>query len=340
MKRLKQVWQLKRILTIPPGAPRLNCLAALISAMALGILLLTFHATPAGAGLDNSALAAPQLKINSPVATSGSDAAGQDSLTSLSADELNKRIHSAIHTSRLALQLHIALLEVGKHRITEFPDYTATFLKQERVDGDDLQELQTVEFKMRHKPFSVYMKWVEGGDVGRQALFVEGQYDDKLQVKLGGKKGTLLPIVKLEPTGPLAMKESRYPVTEMGILQLTELLLKYRYRDLGLKQGVRWEVIPDQKFLDHPCDCLVVEYANREIEPVYRRAITYIDKQRSLPICVRNFGWPAEGVDVTDPAALDEATLIEYYGYTDLQLEHRLSDADFDKANADYKFRR
>ncbi len=246
----------------------------------------------------------------------------------------------AIHTSRLALQLHIALLEAGKHRLAEYPDYTATFLKQERVEGDDLQELQTIEFKMRHKPFSVYMKWIEGGDVGRQALFVEGQYDDKLQVKLGGKKGTLLPVVKLDPTGGMAMKESRYPVTEMGILQLIEVILKYRYRDLALKQGVRWEFVPDQKFLDRPCDCLVIEYASRDIDPVYRQATTYIDKQTSLPVCVKNFGWPAEGVDVTDQKALDEATLIEYYGYTDIQLEHRLSDADFDKANADYKFRR
>jgi hypothetical protein len=69
MKLLKQVWQFRKFLTIPPGAPRLNCLAALICAMALGILSLTFHATPAGAGLDNSALATPQLKMSAPVAS-------------------------------------------------------------------------------------------------------------------------------------------------------------------------------------------------------------------------------------------------------------------------------
>jgi hypothetical protein len=339
MKRLKQLWQFRRFLVIPPGATRLNCLAALIGAMALGILVLTFNATPVGAGLDNSALAAPRLQLCAPIAATNS-AAGQNALGSLSADELNRRIHSAINTSRLALQLHIALLEAGKHRLSEYPDYTATFLKQERVEGQDLQELQTIELKMRHKPFSVYMKWLEGGDVGRQALFVEGEYDDKLQVKLGGKKGKILPVVKLDPGGSMAMKESRYPVTEMGILQLIELLLKYRYRDLALKQGARWEFVPDQKFLDRPCDCLVVEYASREIDPVYRHATTYLDKQTSLPICVRNFGWPEEGVDVSDPKALEEATLIEYYGYTDIQLDHRLSDADFDKANADYKFRR
>ena len=54
---------------------------------------------------------------------------------------------------------------------------------------------------------------------------------------------------------------------------------------------------------------------------------------------MRNFGWPDEGSRCRDPEALDEATLIEYYGYTDIQFEHRLTDADFDKGNADYKFR-
>ena len=156
--------------------------------MALGILLLTFHATPAGAGLDNSALAGAAIADRArPVRRAGGRSAGMRS-PSLSSDELNRRIHQAIHGSRLALQLHIALLESSKHRIANLPDYSATFLKQERVEGDDLQELQTIQFKMRHKPFSVYMKWLEGGDVGRQVLFVEGQYDDKLQVRLGGKK--------------------------------------------------------------------------------------------------------------------------------------------------------
>ncbi len=339
MKRLKQVWQLRKVLVIPRGAARLNVLAALIGVMALGILMLTFHVTPAGAGLDASAAAVPQLRLSGPSQVA-SDAAGQPGLSSLSADELNRRIQREIHGSRLALRLHIALLELGKQRLENIPDYTATFLKQERVDGEDLQDLQTIQLKMRHKPFGLYMKWLEGGDVGRQVLFSEGQYDDLVQVKLGGKKGNVLPVLKLEPTGSLAMKESRHPVTEMGLLQLVDFVLQFRRRDLTQKQGVHWEMIPDQKFFDHVCDCWVVEYDNREVEKVYRKSVTYIDRKYSLPICVKTFTWPADGVDVTDPAALDEATFIEYYGYTDIEFETRLCDADFDKGNAEYKFRR
>ncbi|HEY2250706.1 MAG TPA: DUF1571 domain-containing protein [Planctomycetaceae bacterium] len=339
MKRLKQVWQLRRAIAIPPGAPRLNCLAALISGLALGILYLTFHAKPAGAGHELSARAAPQLQACSPPAESTADGASSSGLSTLSPEELNQRMNTVIHSSRLALQLHVALLEVGKHRIERFPDYSATFIKQERVDGSDLQDVQSIQLKLRHKPFGIYMKWLEGGDVGRELLHVEGQYDDKMLVRLGGIKKRL-PLLKLEPTGSLAMQESRHPVTEMGLALLADQILKYRKRDLTLKAGLRWEMLPEQKFMDRTCDCWVVEYDSREVEPVYRKSITYIDKELSLPVCVRSFGWPEAGVEAADTAALDEATLIEYYGYTDIKFESRLTDSDFDKGNSGYTFRR
>src|SRR5438105_13001452 len=83
MKRLKQVWQLRRKFAIPPGAPRLNCLAALISSMALGVLWLTFHAKPAGAGNDLSAKTAPQLQIGSAASGPTAGASGTNGLSSL-----------------------------------------------------------------------------------------------------------------------------------------------------------------------------------------------------------------------------------------------------------------
>jgi hypothetical protein len=60
----------------------------------------------------------------------------------------------------------------------------------------------------------------------------------------------------------------------------------------------------------------------------------------SVPVCLKAFTWPADGTASDDAQQLDDATLVEYYAYTDIQLERRLSDADFDKANANYKFRR
>jgi hypothetical protein len=247
----------------------------------------------------------------------------------LSPDELNRQIHRAVHGSLVALKLHVALLDLGRHRIGAVPDYTATFVKQERVDGA-LQDLQTIQLKLRHKPFSVSMKWLEGGDEGRQVLFVQGENDDQLQVRLGGIKSRL-PVMHLEPTSARAMQESRHPITEMGLLELASQVHKYRSRDCSLKRGVRWEMLPDQKHFDRDCDCWIVEYDGPEVEPIYRKMITYVDKELALPISVRNYGWPDEGVETSDAAALDEATLIEYYGYSEIRFATQLSDADFGK---------
>ena len=118
-----------------------------------------------------------------------------------SADDVNRQIQSAVSGSRVALQLHLALLELGKTRIEKSPDYTATFVKRERLDGEDLQEMQTMQLKLRHKPFSLYLKWQEGGDVGREILYVDGQHEQRMLVHPGGLKGKLLPDLKLEPNG-------------------------------------------------------------------------------------------------------------------------------------------
>jgi hypothetical protein len=127
------------------------------------------------------------------------------------------------------------------------------------------------------------------------------------------------------------MQESRHPLTEMGLLELASQVHKYRSRDCSLKRGVRWEMLPDQKHFDRDCDCWIVEYDGPQVESIYRKMITWVDKELALPISVRNYGWPDEGVETSDAAALDEATLIEYYGYTGIRFETRLSDADFGK---------
>ena len=47
-------------------------------------------------------------------------------------------------------------------------------------------------------------------------------------VKLGGVKGRMVPALKLDPNGAMAMKESRYPITTIGVKQMTEEIIQYR----------------------------------------------------------------------------------------------------------------
>lgn len=334
MKHLKALWKLRRLLRFPAGEARFNALAAMVCLLALGMLMLSFHTKPADAGLGSSALG-PQTASLSAGPVSDDAGAGRG----MSATELRQRLHGAVHSSRLALELHVAMLELGRQRLQATPDYQATFIRQERLEGGTLLDLQTMELKIRHTPLSIYLKWMEGGDVGRELLYVDGQNDNRMLVKLGGGK-KLLPAVKVDPEGSLAMSEARHPVTSAGLMHLCDKVLSFRRQDLRAKSGVRWQMIPDQKFGNRACHCFVVEYDSPQVEPIYRKSLTFVDQELSLPVCVKAFTWPAEGTKSDDPQQLDDATLVEYYAYTDVHLERRLTDADFDKANADYKFRR
>jgi Protein of unknown function (DUF1571). len=232
-----------------------------------------------------------------------------------------------------AVKMAAALLEKGCDSFSRVSDYTANMLKQERIGGA-LGECQLIEMKIKHAPFSVYMKWREG-DRGRQLIYVDGQNDGNMLVQPGGIKGRMTGVLSLEPTGSLAMSESRYPITKAGLLELARTVLSYQQKDLEAGKGFQCQLFDFQEFEGRPCYLYVMEYDSPESNKVYRKSMVYIDKELSLPICVKNYTW---GKDV-DPANIEEETLIEFYAYTDLKFDQQLTDADFDKNNSSYRLR-
>lgn len=344
---------------------RMNCLAAGISILSFFVLVLNFNDSPAGLdtgrGKVNAAItrsvssmsmkwqptvtpvdSAILSEHNNAAASGGVEAPrGIVTVSANNETELRQRIHTAIHTGRLALEWHVAQLELGKMRLQQLPPYSCTFTKTERLDGSEEPGTpEVITLKVRQAPFSVYMKWIDGGDRGREILYVDGEHDGRMLVKLGGLKGKLLPAVKIEPAGSQALSEARHPVTELGLYHLSDLILKYRTRDLGLNSGVQWELIPDQKLDGRDCNCFITVYESSEIDPVYRKSVVYIDKELLVPVCVHNYTWANGDVDPTDVAAFDEATLIESYNYGDVQFNTQMADADFDRTNENYNLRR
>ena len=239
---------------------------------------------------------------------------------------------------RRALLLSILLLEKGHEHLRACGNYTATVFTRERVKGV-LLDPQVMMLKIRHQPLSLYLKWLIG-DKGRELLYVQGQNNGNMIVKVGGIKGKLLPALKLAPTGNLALKEARHPVTEIGLLELARQLIEKRKRDLESDGGFRCEMLADRQVDGRPCYGFVQRFASPTDSPEYRKCVLLIDKQQCLPVYLQNFTWPE-----TDPAPdsqdeLDQATLVEHYQYSDVQFEQRLADVDFDRKNKAYNFRR
>lgn len=232
-----------------------------------------------------------------------------------------------------ALRMTSELLQRGCKLFEHVPDYTASMYKQERIGGV-LSDGQDIELKVKHAPFSVYMKWLTG-DRGRQLIYVEGKNDGKLLVQPGGIKGRLTGVMHLDPEGDLAMSECRYPVTKVGLLALARIILDYQTADLKRGSGCKCQLEDGHVFDDRPCYLFVCEYETPDANPLYRKSVMYIDKELSMPVCVKNFTWARDA----NPETLDEETLIEFYSYTNVEIEADLEQTTFAEDNPDYRLR-
>ncbi len=312
------------------SSKRRNLTAIAISSAAVFVLYFNFDPTPAGGDIGEEIVNVDEITqdIDLPNLASAEGAANSSGANRTPENSLK---------GKTALLMNVMLLERGIKALEKSSSYSATFYRRERVKGA-LLGAEVMKLKMRHAPFSVYMKWVVG-DKGRELLYVKGQHNGKMLVKLGGVKGRLIPVVKLTPDGGTAMKESRHPVTEIGLLNLAKTLIAFRQEDMGRKSGVTCRMFDNQSVKNVSCYCFVIEYANAKVSKLYRKSVIFIDKKTSFPICVKSFTWPENGSELVDKA-LDKETLVEDYRYSNIQFAQQLADADFDRGNAKYRLRR
>lgn len=221
---------------------------------------------------------------------------------------------------------NITALKKGIAFLSEKSGYTSTFRMQESLNGD-LKDPQEIDLRVRNEPFGAYLKWRSSK---KEVLFPSEAGSGKLRVHYNGIKG-LLGDVTLNPDSALARTEGRHPVTDIGILNLAKLLLEYRERDLS-QPGVKLTRAPGESIGDRPCDCYIAEYADTSVEPTFRKAVYHIDRELSIPLSFRGYGW------AEDENAGDEAALLERYEYHDVEFAN-FSDTDFDYRNEAYSFK-
>lgn len=306
---------------------RPNALALLIATGAFTFVYVNVDPTTAGS---DPAGALQLSRIDAcppppPLPESANHPGGSQALAQQSPDVL---------TGRWAMLMQAMILEKGMQSFSENSDYTATLHKQERLGGE-LGEVQTVQVKLRHQPFSVYMKWLTF-DKGRELIYIDGKNDGKMLVQPGGWKGRLTGTLALDPTGHLAMSESRHPPSEAGLVRLAETLLTYNRKNLKSPRGWTCEMHDHQTFQGRDCYLFITTYESPSVSDTYRKSIQYVDKELSLPIVVKNYTWDSEA----DPATIDETTLIESYTWTDIRVDQRLANADFDETNSSYHFQK
>ena len=217
----------------------------------------------------------------------------------------------------------------GIDQIQQIQDYSAVMVKRERISGK-LNDEQYMFIKVRHRPLSVYMYFLKPDSLqGQEAIYVEGQNDGKLLGHPAGLKNKLIGTLPLTPTGPIAMQGNRYPITEIGLLNLVQRLAEVAEKDAQFGE-CEVKFMPGAKLNDRACTLIQVLHPVPRRNFLFHMARIFVDDELNLPIRYEAYDWPKE--------AGGPPVLIEQYTYVNLRLNNGFTDADFDVRNPNYQF--
>jgi hypothetical protein len=220
--------------------------------------------------------------------------------------------------------------KIGLAEIEKIEDYSATVVKRER-HGAKLNDYEYFFLKIRHNPFSVYLYFLSPQSVrGQEVIYVEGQNNGNMWAHTVGVRDALIGTVSLSPTGLIAMRGQRYPLTEIGLLNMTRRLVEVGEQDMQYGE-CEVQFFVGAKVNDRVCTCLQVVHPVPRRNFLFHIARIFVDEEFNVPIRYESWDWPKREGEAPE--------LLEEYTYLNLKLNNGFTDMDFDIRNPNYKFR-
>lgn len=200
----------------------------------------------------------------------------------------------------------LKLLAKAKAWADEVKDYECLYLREEliqgKLDGKDKEIKNLVHLKVRHQPFSVYMKWLEpDSKKGREVGWTS---PDKEMCVKG------VPLVKSAPIdGIIATSESRRPINQAGLKNMIERLnISWEKEKKMGKTAVEFQDVQIKLKLtdsEHTLDCHCVttihDPQHRETPDGHKfqfyRTRCYFEKQTGMLVRMEGYDWPKNDDD-------------------------------------------
>ena len=222
-----------------------------------------------------------------------------------------------------------------QHIQSTVKDYTATLVKQERVNNQLLDvEYAMCKIRREHEvdgktvPFSVYLNFLKPREIaGREVIYVEGRNKDRITAHEAGILGRMT--VHLKPDSMLAMKGQRYPITEIGIETMVKRMIEKGERDRE-HGNCQIDFNRNVDFEGASCTLITITHDVHKDPFDFHIAKIYINDDTNLPIGYEGFDFPLEEGG--------KPQLMERYYYRNMKTNVGLTDKDFDPRNSDYKF--
>ena len=201
-------------------------------------------------------------------------------------------------------------------------DYTGTFIKQERIKGK-LHKEQTIDFKFRNKPFSLFMQWTKNPGKADRLLFVKGQNNNKMIVHPAGLF-SLIKSVERDPKGKEVFKHSLRSCDKFGIRNLLDRISsvsKISSKNGNFKAAYTGETLIDKR------PCMVIETDIGKIKVTDQKGKTEVSNVEKVILTV-DLGYC---LPVSIKSLDAKGNLISKYTYSNLKFNTNLSDANFTK---------
>jgi hypothetical protein len=224
----------------------------------------------------------------------------------------------------------IAMAKAGLASIdSSITDYSCTMVKREQVGGQ-LGEHQYIFLKVRHEPFSVYMRFLAPEEVkDQEVIWVDGHNEGNMLAHAGSGVRAMIGTVSLKPDSMVAMDGQRYPITEIGVRNLASRLIEVAEHDAQFGE-CDVNFFPGAKVNGRVCTCIQVTHPVPRRNFRFHLARVFIDDEMKIPVRFEAYDWP--------PVAGQQPVLMEEYTYMNVKLNNGFTDVDFDAKNTAYKF--
>jgi hypothetical protein len=215
-----------------------------------------------------------------------------------------------------------SLYQQAAERYATLPGYTAQLRRREQINGKDRPE-ETILFKFRQEPWSVYFKWLGPQGQGREVIFVKGQHNNTIHTLLAQGDMPLMPAgrqMELPPDNYFVRSSSRHSITEAGIGMMIDHFgqLVANQEKSGLRRAtLRYRGAVTRPEFPQPLDAVeeTVPAGSETAMPKGGKRQWFFDSASHLPLLVITH-------DYTDHE-------VEYYCYENLRGPIAFSDDDF-----------
>ncbi|MCE9554219.1 MAG: DUF1571 domain-containing protein [Planctomycetes bacterium] len=242
--------------------------------------------------------------------------------------------HPLMPVLRYALETH------GKLS-AKVQDYKCRLVKRERIDGRLLLH-EVIDVKLRQPglssagspvPMGVYMKWFAPTKIeGREVVWTQGKNYNNLMATKGGEGNLRTFTLTVPLKSPRAMERTRYPISEIGMLNLAERLIQdgVKHMELDSRRECQVRVAEGAKIDGRVCRFIEVVFPVQRDGIKFHKAQIFVDQQLEMPVRYAAYSWPKE--------AGAEPPLLEEFTYVNVKLNVGLTDQDFNPKNPAYKF--